>query len=134
MKIKKILIALAAVTMLTMMIANVYAVAHTMPTPLFCEPYCSCGFTPGFWKHNINVYLGNTNGKYSAFSWTGTMYPAGTKLNADIMDDLLDAINLKYDPDVTFEELLEALEGPGWSADRTNAANLLNEAAGYGPF
>ena len=134
---KKLTITLLAITATILMITSVYAIPPTAPPPDLPEPptcgTCS-GFTPGFWKHNIKVRLGLTNGKYSAFSRDGTMYLAGTKLTDTIMDDLLSAINTQYGTSLTFAELYTALRGPGWSADRTNAANLFNEAAGYGPY
>ena len=126
---KKILMSTVTVALIALMIANVYAVS--VPTPTFCEPYCSCGFTPGFWKHNISVRLELTNGKYSAFKGAPQ---DGVKLTDDIMDDLLEAINTKYGTSLEFEDLLANLKLKGWDPLRTNTANLFNEAAGYGPY
>ena len=116
------------------MISSAYACV-LVPKPCFCgcrKP----GFTPGFWKHNLRVYLRETNGKYSAFSRDGR-YPyyfdAGTKLTDDIMDDLMDDINSVIGP-FTPEEFLAFLNEKGWSANRINTANWFNKVAGYGPF
>ncbi len=111
------------------MIGSVYAI-H-VPTPTFCNPWCSPGFTPGFWKHNIEVRLDLSNGAYSAF--VGPPLD-GVKLTDAMMNSLLSAINTKYGTSFTFAQLLANLELPGWSVDRTNTANLFNEAAGYGPY
>jgi hypothetical protein len=97
-------------------------------------PCCSCcapGFTPGFWKHNIEVFLGDTNGAYSAFSGGPR---DGDKLTDAMMQAFLDAINAQSGMSLTFEEALENLNLRGWSADRTNTANWFNWAAGYGPY
>ncbi len=126
---KKILLPVLAIAMMAMIIGSAYAAG--IPTPDFCQPYCSPGFTPGFWKHNIEVRLDLTNGKYSAFVGPPS---DGVKLTDAIMNGLLEDIQNNYGSWITFEILLEALQGPGWSVDRTNAANLLNEAAGYGPY
>jgi len=124
---KKTLIAILAVAFVALMITNVYA--PCIPTP---PCICGCpGFTPGFWKHNIKVYLGLTNGAYSAFEG-GDL--DGVKLTDGIMDGCLLAINTELGDGHTFAELLGYLEGPGWSADRTNTANWFNWAVGYRPF
>jgi len=118
------------------MIANVYAT--TIPPPDFgCG--CRCpGFTPGFWKHNIQVRLshapynlGLTNGAYSAFEGGQR---DGQKLTDALMDSGLAAIQGYLGAGFTFEQALEYLKLPGWSADRTNTANWFNFVAGYGPF
>ena len=128
MKSKKILIGIAAVALLSLMIANVYAQLPSVPT----QP-CSCGctgLTPGFWKHNIKVRLDGDSIGYSAL-------PDGTKLTNDLMDEYLTAITTYLygpHPTFTFEQALVYLKLPGWSTDRTNTANWFNWAAGYGPF
>ena len=76
--------------------------------------------------------LGLTNGNYSAF--VGDPLD-GVKLTDEMMDGFLDDINEALSPaSFTFEQLLEYLQGPGWSADRTNTANWFNYVAGYGPY
>jgi hypothetical protein len=85
------------------------------------------GFTPGFWKHNIEVRLGLTNGKYSAFEG-GPL--DGVKLTDQLMDDYLAII----DNGLTFEQALANLNLKGWDPLRTDTANAFNAAAGYGPY
>ncbi len=128
---KKMLIGFSVTVLIALMIGSVYAAVPPVPTPLFCNPYCSPGFTPGFWKHNIEVRLDLTNGAYSAF--VGPPLD-GVKLTDAMMNSLLSAINTKYGTSITFAQALAFLQLPGWSADRTNMANLFNEAAGYGPY
>ena len=117
-----------AISVAILMITSAFAV--TIPAPTFCG--CPpCGFTPGFWKHNINVYLVNTNGKYSAFKGGPQ---DGDKLTDQMMENLLAAINAEIPANYDFPTLLEYLEEPGWSTARTNTANWFNWAAGYGPY
>jgi len=105
--------------------------AQNIPAPKFCGCLCR-GFTPGFWKHNIQVYLDLTNGAYSAFEGGPK---DGIKLTDAMMDGFLAAIKAKPGMSgFTFEQALAYLKLPGWSADRTNTANWFNWAAGYGPF
>jgi len=125
---KKTLIGIVAVAFVALMIANAYA--QCIPAP----PLCECmppGFTPGFWKHDIEVRLGLTNGAYNAFEG-GPL--DGVKLTDALMDGYLAAINTALGTSFTFAQLLGYLQGPGWSADRTNTANWFNFVAGYGPF
>jgi hypothetical protein len=128
---KKTLISIVAVTFVALMIANAYAVI-CVPAPPFCD--CICyppGFTPGFWKHNIEVRLGLTNGAYNAFEG-GPL--DGAKLTDQMMDDYLAAINSALGTSFSFEALLGYLELKGWDPLRTNTANWFNFVAGYGPF
>lgn len=128
---KKTLISIAAVAFVALMITNAYAVI-CVTTPPHCTLRCP-GLTPGFWKHNIEVYLGYTNGAYSAL-------PDGTKLTNGLMETYLAGIQSGVLPDypgipgLTFDQALTFLKGPGWSADRTNIANWFNFEAGYGWF
>ena len=126
--LKKLTLSLLAISVVILMTTSVYAQIPDPPTLCGCPPD---GFTPGFWKHNIRVYLDLTNGKYNAF---GSGPREGEKLTDETMENLLDAINLETGSTYTFPILLDALNGPGWSVDRTNAANWLNWAAGYGPY
>jgi hypothetical protein len=135
--LKKFTLSLLAVSVAILMISSVYAprpvIDVVVPDP--CER-CGCGFTPGFWKHNLKVYLTELGeldfgGAYSAFDRDGYYYSAGTKLDFDIMQDLLDDMSwMGFTP----MELLGFLEEPGWSLNRINTANWLNYYAGYGPF
>lgn len=81
------------------------------------------GYTPGFWKHNIGVYLGENRGAYSAFS-------DGTKLTATMLEGYASSAG------VSLQEAYDALtaKGPGMNTVRADMANAFNAAAGYGPF
>jgi hypothetical protein len=105
--------------MATLLIPGVSAVCDPTPPP----PPCGTGYTPGFWKHNIGVYLEENPGKYSAFD-------DGTKLT-DAMIEAYDAI-----VPGTLEDAYAALRarGKGSSIIRADMANAFNAAAGFGPF
>jgi hypothetical protein len=125
---KKMLVGITAVALLALMISNVYAVISVPPPPCSCGPP---GFTPGFWKHDIEVRLGLTNGAYNAFEG-GPL--DGVKLTDAIMDGYLAAINTALGTSFTFEQLLGYLQLKGWDPLRTNTANWFNYEAGYAPF
>jgi hypothetical protein len=130
---KKALMSVVAVAFVALMIANVYAPLAIPPPDFGCG--CRCpGFTPGFWKHNIEVRLGLTNGAYSAFEGDGLYDLDGVKLTDALMDYGLAAINTALGASFTFEQLLGYLQLKGWDPLRTNTANWFNYVAGYGPF
>jgi hypothetical protein len=95
------------------------------------------GFTPGFWKHNIEVRLshptfnlGLTKASYNAFSG-GPM--DGVKLTDALMDGYM--VDIGYAPTAAnYLLLLGYLKLNGWDPLRTSTANDFNEAAGYGPY
>jgi hypothetical protein len=121
-RMKKLLTSVVAVALVALVIANVYA---QVPAPNFCG-CLPCGFSPGFWKHNLRVYLDYTKGKYSAFEG-GPL--DGVKLTDEMMESFLDDIG-----SFTAEEALGYLMERGWSTDRTNTANWFNKVTGYGPY
>jgi hypothetical protein len=129
---KKTIVSILGVVMLSLMIGSAFAqLPDPIPTPEFCicEP---AGLTPGFWKHNLGVYLGETNGKYSAIY--------DNKLDDAQMETLLEHIrdtfglDESYDLTVLAGELLAILDEPGWSMDRTNVANWFNFWSFIGPY
>jgi len=83
------------------------------------------GYTPGFWKHNIGVYLGYNRGAYSAFR-------DGTKLTAALLEMYAATVG------VTLEDAYAAVSArgnrEGQAQIRADMANAFNAAAGYGPF
>jgi hypothetical protein len=133
---KKILAGIVSVALLSIMVSSVYAIA--VPAPYNCPEWPN-GFTPGFWKHNIEVRLSHapytealTNGKYSAFGWANANDELdGVKLTDQLMDTLLAGINSRLGTAFTFDQLLANLQLTGNSVDRTNTANQFNYQAGY---
>lgn len=128
---KKILICTATVALLALMTTSAAFAVITVPAPPFCP--CTCyppGFTPGFWKHDIEVRLGLTNGAYNAFEG-GPL--DGVKLTDALMNTYLADIQV-YVPGLTFTLALQYLQLQGNNPLRTNTANWFNWAAGYGPF
>ena len=90
----------------------------TVPLAFASCPPKPCALTPGFWKHNIRVYLGYP-GRYSV------PHPGEPRINADILDGYLGTL----DP----RDALAALSarGPGSRATRIAMANYFNDAADY---
>ncbi len=110
---KKILLGVAVAALLALLVGNVYAQC------------CPCGFTPGFWKHNIGVYLDYANGAFSAFE--------GGPLDGEKCNIFLDTIAGSVDLEALYVTM--STGGGGAIAQaRADAANYLNELAGYGPF
>jgi len=90
-------------------------------------PRCP-GFTPGFWKHNIGVYLGLRHGSYSAFEG-GPL--DGVKVTGPMLEELAGIVG------VSLEDAYDAVNakgGPPNNMIRADMANAFNAAAGYGPF
>jgi hypothetical protein len=102
-------------------------------------PQLAPGFTPGFWKHDIEVRLshspydeGLTKSSYNAFSGGPR---DGEKLTDATMDSLLAIVNtMPGFETLTFDQALANLQLPGWNQLRTDTANAFNAAAGYGPY
>ena len=113
------------------MITSVYA--QVIPNPFPCGSCRERGFTPGFWKHNLKVYLGGP-GHYSAFSRDGIYDLDGTKLDDDSMEQIIKAFNIHVSGTYTAEELLAFLKEKGWSENRIYTANWFNKICGFGPF
>jgi hypothetical protein len=132
---KKVLISIAALAFAALMITSAYAALPTIPTPCYV---CYPGFTPGFWKHDIAVYLEldkGGKGSYNAFeydnAWGSIL--AGTKMTASMLEGFLDLIN-SYNQglNLDFPTALAILKLPGSDARRTNLCNWFNIVAGYG--
>ena len=102
-------------------------------------PGLAPGFTPGFWKHDIQVRLshapydeGLTVSSYNAFSGGPR---DGEKLTDALMDSLLAIVNtMPGFTTLTFDQALANLQLQGNNPLRTATANAFNAAAGYGPF
>ena len=130
---KKILISVAAAVFVALMIGNAYAQCGCITPPPFC-PCMPPGFTPGFWKHNIEVYLGLAKGGKGSFSAFEGGPLNGVKVNAGMLEGFLAAINSALGTSLSFTDVLAILKEPGWSSSRTNLANWFNYEAGYGPY
>jgi hypothetical protein len=122
MKYKRLLV-MAAVAMLALMVAPVFAY-----TPPCC---CTPGRTPGFWKHNLGVALEISKGSYSSIYddvkltyddmvylvGTYTLFPAGVDTPTEQLQWFYDLVNTKGG-------------GAEGASIRNMAANFLNAAAG----
>jgi hypothetical protein len=83
-----------------------------------------CGLSPGFWKHNIKVYLGMTNGRYSV------PHPGEPRITDEILLSYFRAIGVR--PRAAYAAL--TARGPGSDSVRLDMANLFNAVAGYTPY
>jgi hypothetical protein len=102
-------------------------------------PELAPGFTPGFWKHDIQVRLSHapynedlTKASYNAFSGGPR---DGDKLTDALMDTLLATVHtMPGFAALTFDQALANLQLQGNNPLRTATANAFNAAAGYGPY
>ena len=83
-----------------------------------------CGLSPGFWKHNLKVYLGFTNGRYSV------PHPGQPRISNSILESYLADIGVSAEQ--AYADL--TTRGPGSSSIRLDMANMFNAAAGYTPY
>ena len=131
---KKILVSITAIALLALMSSSVVAAVVHLPAPDFTvwgpntETH-KVGLTPGFWKHNLSVYLGESKGAYSDTGING-------KINEAWMDWILEEIADESGVTLSPEQLLADLsaKGPGSEAIRTNTANWFNYVNGFLPF
>jgi hypothetical protein len=84
-----------------------------------------CGLSPGFWKHNVGVYLGERGGSYSN--------PEGSSVvSKDTMGDWLASLGL--DLQALYDDLNTKGGGAAGAAIRVGAANIFNALAGLQPY
>jgi hypothetical protein len=130
---KKLLIGLMAVALLAPMVANASACVGP-------------GLSPGFWKHNLGVYLGYNNGKYSDPGVTGIRIaenglPAGpdppgavTKDNMEAWFDALAELPYELDLEELYDDLCHKGGGAVGAGIRVEAANVFNYWADLYPY
>ena len=111
---KKLLIGMMAVALLALMVANVYACVGP-------------GLSPGFWKHNIGVYLGENNGEYSdpGYTWV---------VSKETMGDWLGTHWSQAELEAAYEALSTKGGGAAGAAIRVGMANVFNAAADLTPY
>ena len=109
----KIVIGIVAVALLAVMVGNAYACIGDARTP-------------GFWKHNVGVYLGYNNGAYS----DPTVYPGNIPLvTKDTMESWLQAHWTDAELEALYIQLSTIGGGAAGAAIRNGAANIFNAAA-----
>ena len=136
---KKILVSITAIALLALMSSSVVAAGVHLPAPDFTvwgpntETH-KVGLTPGFWKHNLSVYLGESKGAYSDTQINTGIF--GSRINEGWMDWILSEIAVRSGVSLSPEQLLADLsaKGPGSEAIRTNTANWFNYVNGFLPF
>jgi len=123
MKSKKIVMGIAAVALLSAIVANAYACVGP-------------GLSPGFWKHNVGVYLQLANGKYSDPGVTGpSPIPPYTPLcTKDTMGAWLHAHWTDAQLLALYNDLSTVGGGAAGDAIRVAAANVFNYMADLTPY
>jgi hypothetical protein len=116
---KKILVGIVAIALIACLVGSASACAGP-------------GLSPGFWKHNVGVYLGLQNGAYSDPGYTG-----GTVSKATMHDWLLKYFDYGHDGGL-LKELYDQLSttggGAAGAASRVAAANRFNAQADLYPY
>ena len=89
------------------------------------------GLTPGFWKHNVGVYLGLANGNYSD--------PVNSPVvSKNTMGAWLYGLDSNHGGPLNLLALFNAMStvggGAAGAATRNNAANVFNALAGLAPL
>jgi len=104
-----------------------YVTVNCGATTRVCFSY-SCGdagLSPGFWKHNVGVYLGYSPGSYSD--------PVGSAVVSQAtMGDWLASLGLNLE--ALYEDLSTKGGGAAGAATRVGAANVFNALAGLQPY
>ena len=85
------------------------------------------GMSPGFWKHNLGIYLQEANGSYS----NPTPNPIVSK---DTMAAFFANLEGTEDLEQLYEDLCTQGGGAVGAATRVNAANIFNAAADLYPY
>jgi len=116
MESKKIVMGIAAVALLSVMVANAYACVGP-------------GLSPGFWKHNVGVKLGLENGAYSDPGVTGPPTP----VSKETMGTWLDMWSTA-ELTALYNDLNTKGGGAAGAATRVAAANVFNAAADLFPY
>jgi hypothetical protein len=130
---KVAILGIATVAMLALMISS--------QTVLCCV---GPGLSPGFWKHNLGVYLGEANGSYSDPGVTGVRIaenslPAGpsppvTKYNMEAWFDTLALAPYNVNLAQAYADMNTQGGGAAGAATRVGAANIFNYWADLYPY
>jgi len=112
MKIKKIILSVAALALIAVVVSNVY-VARA------CPP----GLSPGYWKHNVKVYCGGPG------SYSGDPHET-----ADTMEEYETYIQTHFYGPFTLEKANIAFQDNQYKGYWLLLANWFNAAAGRLPY
>ncbi len=112
MKIRKIIISLAALTLLALAVSNTFA-AYA------CPP----GLSPGYWKHNVKVYCGGP-GHYSGD-------PKETDASMENYESIIQGWGYPW---FTLEWANERFQNNQYKNLWLDLANAFNAAAGRLPY
>ena len=119
---KRILIGIISIALISCLVGSAYACIGD-------------GLSPGFWKHNVGVYLGERNGGYS----DPPVYPGETPfVTKDSMGTWLAGLDDTIGGTLDLQALYDALNYKGGgavgNAIRVDAANVFNNAADLYPY
>ena len=109
---KRILFGVLTIALMTLMVSTVTA----------CH-YCKPGLSPGYWKHNVKVYV-EGRGSYSGD------YP---KMTAALLEQCEAAIQVNH-PSFTLEWANEKFQDNAYKDMWLTIANWFNAAAGRAPY
>jgi hypothetical protein len=115
---KKLIVSIAAIALLALMAGSVYAAD---------ECTCPPGLSPGFWKHNVGVYLGEANGSYS--DPTDSMWVSQDTMGAWLAH-LDNDVGYELDMWQLYADLCTKGGGAAGNMLRVDAANVFNSYAG----
>ena len=125
-KVKKILRGMVVISIMAFLVGSVVGSAYAC---------IGDGLSPGFWKHNVGVYLGERNGSYSDPPVYSGQTPLVTK---DSMGTWLAGLDDTIGGTLNLEELYDQLNTKGGGSDgaaiRVTAANVFNLAADLYPY
>jgi len=111
MKLKKPLLALTFLAVIALFVNTAYACC-----------YCKPGRSPGYWKHNVNVYCGGP-GSYSGD-------PKETASSMEYYEARIAALH----PGFTLEWANERFQDNQYKSMWLTIANWFNRAAGRSPY
>ena len=114
MKLNRIALGLTAIVLTVLMVSTARACVGP-------------GLSPGFWKHNVGVYLGYANGAYSD---PGYPPPCPSKEGMAAFFAQWDTSSLED----LYDDLSTRGGGAAGAATRVNAANVFNTAADLSPY
>ncbi len=128
---KKIVLGIVAIALMASLVGSAYACVGP-------------GLSPGFWKHNLGVYLGEANGAYSDPGVTAVRIaengnpagpsPAVTKDNMEAWFDKLAGAPWNVDLEQAYADLCTTGGGAAGAAKRVAAANIFNYWADLFPY
>lgn len=134
-KVRKILRGMVVISIMAFLVSSVVGSAYAC---------VGTGLSPGFWKHNVGVYLGERNGAYSDPGVTAVRIaeygnptgpsPTVTKDNMEAWFDTLAVAPYNVDLEQAYADLITKGGGSAGAETRVAAANIFNYWADLYPY